>query len=66
MSAIKGAEEGRYTEWRGAKLAAVSESSIEMIRGRTYELFLARGAAHGADLTDWFEAEQELRAQYQR
>ncbi len=50
---------------RGAKLAAVSESSIEMIRERAYELFLTRGATHGADLADWFEAEQDLRAQYQ-
>jgi hypothetical protein len=36
-----------------------------MIRKRAYELFLSRGAAHGADLADWFRAEQELRVQYQ-
>ena len=44
----------------------VSESNIEMIRERAYELFLARGATHGADLADWLEAEQELHAAYQR
>jgi hypothetical protein len=37
-----------------------------MIRKRSYELFLARGATHGADLADWFEAEQDLRAASQR
>jgi len=37
-----------------------------MIRERAYELFLARGATHGADLADWFEAEQDLRTASQR
>jgi ElaB/YqjD/DUF883 family membrane-anchored ribosome-binding protein len=34
----------------------------ETIRARAYELFLARGARHGDDLADWFNAERELRA----
>jgi hypothetical protein len=33
----------------------------ERIRGRAYELFLARGATDGADLDDWLAAEREIR-----
>jgi hypothetical protein len=62
MSAMKGRKKSATLNGRGAKVAAVSESSIEIIRKRAYELFLARGATHGADLADWFEAEQGLRA----
>jgi hypothetical protein len=36
--------------------------SFEQIQRRAYELFMARGAAHGGDLGDWFTAEQELAA----
>ena len=57
------AEEGRLTAWTGGE---GKESNIEMIRERAYELFLARGATHGADLADWFEAEQDLRTASQR
>ena len=31
------------------------------IRARAYQRYLDRGAAHGQDLDDWIEAEQELR-----
>lgn len=34
--------------------------SNEQIAVRAYELFLSRGASHGFDLEDWFQAEQEL------
>jgi Protein of unknown function (DUF2934) len=37
------------------------EMNIEAIRVRAYQLFLARGAAHGDDLGDWLNAEKELR-----
>jgi hypothetical protein len=50
---------------RSVEPAEIGEHSPEMIRKRAYELFLARGATHGADLADWFRAEQELRTQYQ-
>jgi hypothetical protein len=30
-------------------------------RKKVVPLFLARGATHGADLADWFKAEQDLR-----
>jgi Protein of unknown function (DUF2934) len=36
------------------------EMNVEIIRLRAYELFLARGAAHGNDLADWLNAEREL------
>jgi Protein of unknown function (DUF2934) len=34
--------------------------SMEQIRMRAYELFMARGGCHGNDLGDWFMAEREL------
>lgn len=34
--------------------------SFDEIRARAYELFEARGARHGNDWSDWFEAEQQL------
>src|SRR5436190_19870438 len=33
------------------------------IRGRAYELYLARGAQPGRDLEDWLQAERELTAE---
>jgi hypothetical protein len=47
---------------RRAKPAEVGEPSIEMIREHAYQIFLARGASHGADVADWLRAEQEVRA----
>jgi hypothetical protein len=35
--------------------------TLEQIRFRAYEMFLARGGAHGDDWKDWFAAERELR-----
>jgi hypothetical protein len=37
-----------------------SNCSMEQIRMRAYELFMARGGCHGNDLADWFMAEREL------
>jgi hypothetical protein len=34
--------------------------NLEAVRVRAYWLFLARGATHGDDLTDWLNAEREL------
>ena len=42
--------------------AHAETTSLETVRARAYELFLARGANHGDDLADWFNAERELRA----
>ncbi len=33
----------------------------EEIARRAYELFLARGGAHGQEQQDWFQAERELK-----
>jgi hypothetical protein len=33
------------------------------IARRAYEIFKRRGGAHGADLDDWLQAEQELRGE---
>jgi Protein of unknown function (DUF2934) len=33
------------------------------IRGRAYELYLARGAQPGRELEDWLQAERELTAE---
>ena len=35
--------------------------TLEDVARRAYELFLARGAQHGADVNDWLAAERELR-----
>ncbi|HKV55518.1 MAG TPA: DUF2934 domain-containing protein [Candidatus Binataceae bacterium] len=40
--------------------------SCEQVRMRAYEIFLARGGAHGHDLADWLRAEMELNAQPDR
>ncbi len=33
----------------------------ERVRGRAYELYLAREEGSGSELDDWLEAEEELR-----
>ncbi len=35
----------------------------EAVRRRAYKLYEHRGAEHGHDWADWFQAERELRAQ---
>jgi HSP20 family protein len=45
---------------RGDDLAALERAIERSIAFRAYELFSARGAEHGRDLEDWFEAESEL------
>jgi hypothetical protein len=39
-----------------------AEPSLEAIAERAYEIYNARGGAHGKDADDWLEAELELRA----
>jgi hypothetical protein len=45
-----------------AKVAVRQHNPVtrDDIARRAYELFLARGATHGADLDDWLQAEAEL------
>ncbi|MFY9611064.1 MAG: DUF2934 domain-containing protein [Blastocatellia bacterium] len=39
-----------------------AEPSLEAVAERAYEIYRARGGAHGKDADDWLEAELELRA----
>jgi hypothetical protein len=36
--------------------------ATEEIATRAYEIYLARGGSHGADVEDWIQAERELNA----
>ena len=36
--------------------------ATEEIATRAYEIYLARGGSHGADVEDWLQAERELTA----
>ncbi len=38
----------------------------EQIAQRAYELWHQRGREHGADLTDWFQAEREVNEWHQQ
>lgn len=40
---------------------AAQEPTYDDIARRAYELYEQRGAAHGRDWEDWFQAEDELR-----
>ncbi|MBK8011672.1 MAG: DUF2934 domain-containing protein [Deltaproteobacteria bacterium] len=40
-----------------------SEASSSSIAERAYAKFIARGSINGADQEDWFEAQEELRAE---
>jgi hypothetical protein len=37
---------------------------FDEIAKRAYEKFVLRGSVHGFDVQDWFDAEDELRAEY--
>jgi len=39
---------------------ASTNGDAERIAARAYELYLARGGAHGSDWEDWLTAEREL------
>lgn len=52
---------GRAARNGADEAARNGEMNIETIRMRAYELFQARGASHGDDLADWFNAEKEVR-----
>ena len=40
-----------------------TEPTLDDIRRRAYERYLARGAGDGMDFEDWLDAERELRGQ---
>jgi hypothetical protein len=43
-----------------------SGATDDAIAQRAYELYLARGGTHGADMDDWLQAERELRGERQQ
>ncbi len=57
------AENGAPREFaNGSRHApAAAAVSFEAIQRRAYEIFLARGGWHGADVADWLAAERELK-----
>jgi HSP20 family molecular chaperone IbpA len=53
----------KIAEPRGEVAATLLEQFdklIDKVRRRAYEIFEERGSQHGADLEDWFRAEEEL------
>lgn len=44
-----------------ATTAKDANATPEDIARRAYEIFMARGAAHGHDVEHWLQAERELR-----
>ena len=53
----------RKSDEEPAEQIAISQApDYEEIALRAYERFTMRGAAHGRDQEDWFEAEREVRA----
>jgi len=61
--AIDPRELGTEIEEPGHPLRSRREDEI---RGRAYELYLARGAQPGCELEDWLQAERELTAEPRR
>ncbi len=43
--------------------APLSDQLLERISQRAFELYELRGGTHGHDTEDWFEAEQQIRAE---
>ena len=48
---------------RGRARAMNSQDTTDLVQRKAYELFESRGAVHGSDVNDWFEAEKIVRAQ---
>lgn len=43
---------------------AEQHPTTEEIAARAYEIYVQRGEAHGSDVEDWLQAEQELTEKY--
>lgn len=41
------------------------EPTHDQIASRAFEIYVSRGAAHGHDVGDWFEAERQLKLELQ-
>ena len=42
--------------------ASAADRSDDAIRQKAYEIFLSRGSADGSDVSDWLEAERQVRS----
>jgi hypothetical protein len=51
----------RNTGQQKIKVTSGVRPTIEEIRQRAHEIFMARGGAPGNELDDWLRAEQELK-----
>ena len=60
MSPIESGAAGRRSHGKIVLRVALSEHEI---RGRAYEIYVARGAQPGRELDDWLQAERELTAE---
>jgi hypothetical protein len=45
-------------------VAITPEKLVNEIERRAHAIYLQRGAAPGSDLTDWLQAEREIKAKY--
>jgi Protein of unknown function (DUF2934) len=54
---------GEPSNWSAENRLMTKEPVFEVIRLRAYELFLRREGRHGNELTDWLDAERELRCE---
>jgi hypothetical protein len=65
MKAIQKEETGNAALLRAPEADSAGNPTVpgtpeKAIRIRAVEIFLDRGAAHGADVDDWLQAEREL------
>ena len=51
---------GRESAPQAAAVGSQEAPTLDAIRVRAYELYLARGAEHGEPLQDWLRAEREV------
>ena len=52
----------RKTAKSSKKMTLVSPADLDIkVRERAYEKYLERGGWHGADMDDWFRAEEEVK-----
>ena len=40
------------------------DAYIDEVKKRAYQIFLERGKMHGAEISDWLQAEIEIKAKY--
>ena len=48
----------------GTKPTILKEQFTSLVRQRAYEIYKKRGGSPGSDISDWVQAEKELKSQY--